>query len=75
MQSEYAASILPFFIGKILKSKHHDIRYSCIKYLIFLVRFLLSDEFIYDSTILTATSCNVSELICNHLVPQIDFMY
>lgn len=67
--------MLPFLIGKLLKTQHNEIRYSCIKYIICIVNFCLSEDFLYDSTILTSTSSKLSSLIITHLIPQLDVLF
>ena len=67
--------MLPFLIGKLLKTQFNDIRYSCIKYILYLINFCLSEEFLYDSTILTSTSSKISSLVMAHLIPQLDVLF
>jgi hypothetical protein len=45
-----------------------------MKYLLYLVNTYLSEENIYDSTILTSTTTKITCLINDHLIPQVDFL-
>jgi len=33
---------LPLLVGRILKSQHQDIRFSCIKFLLYLISFYMN---------------------------------
>ena len=74
LQEFYCSVVLPFLIGKLLKTQNNDIKYSCVKYLIYLINFCLSDDFLYDSTILSTTSSKISALVMGHLIPQLDVL-
>ncbi len=74
LQQSYCGSLLPFLVRKILKSNQNDIRFCCMKYLLYLVNTYMSEENIYDSTILTSTTSKISVLINDHLIPQLDFL-
>ena len=74
LQENYCSSLLPFLVGKILKSNQNDIRFCCMKYLLYLVNTYMSEENIYDSTILTSTTAKITTLINDHLIPQLDFL-
>jgi hypothetical protein len=74
LQEQYSTNLLPFLVGKILKSSQNDLRFCCMKYLLYLVNTYMSEENIYDSTILTATTARITNLINDHLIPQFDFL-
>ncbi len=61
-------------IGKLLKTQDHDIKYSCVKFIICLINFCLSEEFLFDSTILSSTSSKISALVMGHLIPQLEVL-
>lgn len=65
---------MPFLIGKILKSNQNDIRFCCMKYLLYLVNTYMSEENMYDSTILNTTTVKITLLINDHLIPQLDYL-
>ncbi len=72
LQEEYSEQVLPFLIAKIVGSPPEDVRYSCTKFLLYLVNFYISEECLYDSTVLTATSDRIRRLIVDSLLPRID---
>ena len=74
LQEEYCRELLPFLVGKILKAAQNDIRFCCMKFLLYLVNTYMSEESIYDSTILTSTTGKITTLISDHLIPQLDFL-
>lgn len=45
-----------------------------MKFLLYLVNTYLSEENIYDSTVLPTTSSRISALVNDHLIPQLDFL-
>lgn len=45
-----------------------------MKYLLYLVNTYMSEENMYDSTILTATTSKITALVNDHLIPQLDFL-
>ena len=65
---------MPFLIDKILKSNQNDIRFCCMKYLLYLVNTYMSEENMYDSTILNTTTVKITLLINDHLIPQLDYL-
>jgi hypothetical protein len=57
MQEYIASNVFPKLINKItVKVEQSDIKFGCIKLVIYLVGFYLSEEFLYNSTILTTTN-------------------
>lgn len=74
LQENYCNNLLPFLVGKILKSSQNDIRFCCMKYLLYLVNTYMSEENIYDSTILSSTTSKITTLITTHLIPQLDYL-
>ena len=71
MQEYYANKVLPFLVGRILKSKHQDIKFNCMKFFLYLVSYYMNEDYLYDSTILNTTSQRIMGLILNHLLPEI----
>ena len=69
LQEYYANKGLPFLVGRILKSQQQDIKFSCIKFVLYLISFFMNEDYLYDSTILNATSNKISSLINSHLLP------
>jgi hypothetical protein len=45
-----------------------------MKYLLYLVNTYMSEENIYDSTILNTTTTRITSLVNDHLIPQLDFL-
>jgi hypothetical protein len=45
-----------------------------MKYLLYLCNTYMSEENIYDSTILTTTTSRITALVNDHLIPQLDFL-
>ncbi len=45
-----------------------------MKYLLYLVNIYMSEENMYDSTILTSTTSKITTLINDHLIPQLDYL-
>lgn len=45
-----------------------------MKYLLYLVNTYMSEENIYDSTILSSTTSKITTLITTHLIPQLDYL-
>lgn len=75
MQEYIAGSIFPRLISKItMKVEQSDIKFGCIKLVVYLVGFYLSEEFLYNSTILSATNKQVLELISDKLLPAVDLL-
>jgi hypothetical protein len=74
LQEPYSSKLLPYLVGKILKSNQNDIRFSCMKYLLYLVNTYMSEENMYDSTILNTTTSKITSLVNDHLIPQLDFL-
>lgn len=72
LQEYYANKGLPFLVGRILKSQQQDIKFSCIKFVLYLISFFMNEDYLYDSTILNTTSSKISSLINSHLLPEID---
>lgn len=72
MQEYYSSKILPFIVGRILKSAHEDIKFNCMKYFLYLVSFFMNEDYLFDSTILNTTSHKIMQLINSHLLPEID---
>lgn len=42
LQDYYSSRLLPVLVGRILKSQHMDIRFSCMKFLLSLITFYLN---------------------------------
>lgn len=75
MQEYIAGSIFPRLLAKITaKVEQSDIKFGCIKLVLYLVGFYLSEEFLYNSTILSTTNKQVLELITERLLPTVDFL-
>jgi hypothetical protein len=74
LQEQYCNNLLPFLVGKILKSSQNDVRFCCMKYLLYLVNTYMSEETLYDSSILTSTTGKITALINDHLIPQLDYL-
>ena len=66
--------MLPFLVGKILKSSQNDVRFCCMKYLLYLVNTYMSEENIFDSSILSTTTSKITAIINDHLIPQLDYL-
>jgi hypothetical protein len=45
-----------------------------MKFLLYLVNTYLSEENIYDSTVLPTTTSRIAALVNDHLIPQLDFL-
>lgn len=45
-----------------------------MKYLLYLVNTYMSEENIYDSSILNTTTSRITSLVNDHLIPQLDFL-
>ena len=74
LQESYTAHLVPLLVGKVLKSTQNDIRFCCTKYLVYLVNAYMSEENLYDSGILPATSSKLTQIISEHLLPQLDYL-
>jgi hypothetical protein len=75
MQEYIAGNIFPRLLSKITtRVEQSDIKFGCIKLVIYLVGFYLSEEFLYNSTILSATNKQVLELISDKLLTAVDIL-
>lgn len=74
LQEDYCNNLLPFLLGKILKSNQNDIRFCCMKYLLYMVNTYMSEENIFDSSILSTTTSKITSIINDHLIPQLDYL-
>jgi hypothetical protein len=74
LQEPFSTKLMPLLVGKILKASQNDIRFSCMKFLLYLVNTYLSEENMYDSTVLPTTSSRIAALVNDHLIPQLDFL-
>lgn len=45
-----------------------------MKFLLYLVSFYMSEDFLYDSTVLSSTSNKIITLINDHLIPEVGFL-
>jgi hypothetical protein len=72
LQDYYSTKVLPSLVQRLLTSLHQDIKFNCIKFVLYLITFYLNEENLYDSTVLNATSTKVSTLLTNTLLPSIN---
>jgi hypothetical protein len=75
LQEYIAGVVFPKMIEKItLKVEHSDIKFGCIKLVIYLAGYYLSEEYLYSSAILATTNKGIIELINDKLLPSIDIL-
>lgn len=57
-----------------MKVDNSDIKFGCIKFVIYLAGFYLSEEYLYSSAIFATTNKGIIELISDKLLPAIDIL-
>jgi hypothetical protein len=72
LQEYISGKIFPLLIKKItVNSQLSDIKFGCMKLLIYLIGFYLPEECIYNSVILQSTRQNIVTMINELLFPSI----